>query len=100
MSIWPHCGTGCSLHYTDWFELNGGKIRKVLRVPDSGYDIKTNPGISYETRFVRANQSGKSATLEFLYHLTVSPGFGSSVEHSDLFEEEKEERQIYRLFQE
>ena len=88
VSMWPHCGTGCGLHYTDWFELKGGKSQRVLRVPDSGHDGNVNPGIDYETRFVRARQSAKNTTLEFIYHLTVIPGFSSQVDDLELWEDE------------
>jgi hypothetical protein len=88
MQASPHCGTGCGLERTDWFELKDGKLRMVLMVPLSGYDGNENPGRQFETRFVRASRSDARETLEFVYHVGFSPGFGSSIAAS-LWDDEK-----------
>jgi hypothetical protein len=88
MQAWPHCGTGCSLIQTDWFELKDGKLRMVLTVPLSGHDGNENPGRQFETRFVRASQSGAREMLEFVYHVQFFPGFGSSIK-ANLWNDEK-----------
>lgn len=80
VTAWPHCGTGCSLKHTDWYELKNGKLRLVLTVPLSGYEVQVNPGRQFETRFVRASHSGVRETLEFLYHIEFVSGLGSSVD--------------------
>jgi hypothetical protein len=85
---WPHCGTGCSLDPTDWFELKDGKLKMVLTMPISGHQANENPGRQFETRFVRASQSEAGETLEFVYHVEFSSGFGSSIE-GDLWGDEK-----------
>jgi hypothetical protein len=88
VKAWPHCGTGCSLIHTDWYELKGGKLRMVLTVPLAGTQGNENPSRSFETRFVRASQSGDRETLEFVYHIVFGPGLSSTVD-SDLWEDEK-----------
>jgi hypothetical protein len=82
MQSWPHCGTGCSLIHTDWFELKNGKLRMILTAPLSGHDVNENPGRQFETRFVRASQSQTRETIEFVYHVEFSPGFGSSIDEA------------------
>lgn len=89
LKAWPHCGTGCSLIHTDWFELNNGKLRMVLTVPLSGHDGNENPRREFETRFVRARQTDRREMLEFIYHVEFSSGFGSSIDVSNLWDEEK-----------
>jgi hypothetical protein len=88
VKAWPHCGTGCSSIHTDWYELKNGKLRMVLTVPVAGHQGNENPGRQFETRFVRASQSGGRETLEFLYHVGFFPGFGSTID-SDLWGDEK-----------
>jgi len=92
VKAWPHCGTGCSRIHTDWFELKNGKLRMVLTVPSSGHDGNENPGRQFETRFVRASQTGSRETLEFLYHVGFSSGFGSSIDVGNLWDDEKDIR--------
>ena len=89
LKAWPHCGTGCSLIHTDWFELKNGRLRMVLTVPLSGHNNNENPGRQFETRFVRASRSAAGETLEFVYHVEYSPGIASSIEMSDLWDDEK-----------
>ncbi|MDP8988549.1 MAG: hypothetical protein M3N41_00520 [Acidobacteriota bacterium] len=89
VQAWPHCGTGCSLVHTDWFELKNGKLRMVLTVPLSGHDNNENPGRQFETRFVRGSQSASGDILEFVYHVEYGSGIGSSIEMSDLWDDEK-----------
>ena len=89
VKAWPHCGTGCSLIHTDWFELKNGKLRMVLTVPLSGHQGNENPGRQFETRFVRASQSQGRETLEFVYHVKFGSGFRSSIEAVDLWDDEK-----------
>ena len=89
MQASPHCGTGCGSTHTDWFELKNGKLRMVLTVPLSGHDGNENPGRQFETRFVHASQSAAGETLEFVYHVEYSSGIGSSIEMSDLWDDEK-----------
>jgi hypothetical protein len=84
----PHCGTGCSLCYTDWYELKNGKLRMVLTVPFSGGEFNANPTRQFETRFVRGSQSGGRETLEFVYHVEFNPSFRSSIE-TNLWGDEK-----------
>ena len=60
----------------------------VLTVPLSGHDGNENPGRQFETRFVRASRSDARETLEFVYHVGFSPGFGSSIAAS-LWDDEK-----------
>jgi len=72
--------------HTDWFELKNGKLRLVLNVPISGEQGNENPGRTFETRFVRARQSGGQETLEFLYHVDFFPGLGSTTD-PDLWDE-------------
>jgi hypothetical protein len=88
VKAWPHCGTGCSLIHTDWFELKNGRLRMVLTVPISGHQVNENPGRQFETRFVRASQSDGRETLELIYHVEFTPGFGSTVD-ADLWGDEK-----------
>jgi hypothetical protein len=88
VKAWPHCGSGCSLTHTDWFELKNGKLRLVLTVPLSGEQGNENPGRTFETRFVRARQSGGRETLEFLYHVEFFPGLGSMTD-PDLWGDER-----------
>jgi hypothetical protein len=88
MQAWPHCGTGCSLVHTDWFELKNGKLRLVLTVPLSGHDSNENPGRQFETRFVGASQSTGVEMLEFAYHVEYSSGIGSSIQMSDLWDDD------------
>lgn len=89
VKAWPHCGTGCSLIHTDWFELKDGKFRKVLTVPVLGHYVNENPGREFETRFIRARTSAAGVTLEFVYHVETSPGLGSNVLDTELWGEEK-----------
>jgi hypothetical protein len=88
LKAWPHCGTGCSLIHTDWFELKNGKLRMSLTVPLKGHQGNENPGRLFETRFVRESQSEGRETLEFIYHVEFGPGFGSTVD-ADLWGDEK-----------
>ncbi len=88
LKAWPHCGTGCSLIHTDWFELKYGKLRMVLTLPISGHQVNENPGRQFETRFVRASQSEGRETLEFIYHVEFAPGFFSTVD-ANLWDDEK-----------
>ena len=88
LKAWPHCGTGCSLIHTDWFELKNGKLRMVLTLPISGDQVNENPARQFETRFVRANQSEGRETLEFIYHGEFAPGFGSTVD-ANLWDDEE-----------
>jgi hypothetical protein len=74
--------------HTDWFELKNGKLRLVLTVPISGEQGNENPGRTFETRFVRARQSGRRETLEFLYHVEFFPGLGSTTD-PDLWDDER-----------
>ena len=60
----------------------------VLTVPLAGHQGNENPGRKFETRFVRASQSGGRETLEFLYHVGFFPGFGSTID-ADLWDDEK-----------
>jgi len=85
----PRCGTGCSLFPSDWFELKNGKLRMVLSMPRSGNEISQNPGRTFETRFTRASLSGGKETLEFVFHVEFSSGFGSSIQVNNLWDEEK-----------
>jgi hypothetical protein len=62
----PHCGTGCSLTHTDWYELKNSKLRMVLTVPLAGWEVNENPARQFETRFIRGSQSGGGETLEFI----------------------------------
>lgn len=89
LKAWPHCGTGCSLIHTDWFELKNSKLRMVLTVPLAGHNGNENPGRQFETRFVRASESAAGEKLEFVYRVEYSSGFGSSIEMSDLWDDEK-----------
>ena len=61
----------------------------VLSVPLSGHDVNENPGRMFETRFVRALPSAGRETLEFIYHVEFSSGLGSSIDVSDLWDDEK-----------
>jgi hypothetical protein len=88
LKAWPHCGTGCSLIHTDWFELKNGNLRMVLTVPISGHQFNENPGRVFETRFVHESQSEGREILEFNYHVEFGPGFGSTVD-ADLWRDEK-----------
>jgi hypothetical protein len=85
LKAWPHCGTGCSLIHTDWFELRNGKLRRVLIVPILGHEGNQNPGRYFETRFVRASQSEGRETLEFFYHVEFRSSFGSKIQVSNLW---------------
>jgi hypothetical protein len=86
---WPHCGTGCNEHPMFWYELKNGKLRMVLTVPRAGGQFNENPARQFETRFVRASRSGGRETLEFVYHVEYSSGIGSSIQLSDLWDDEK-----------
>jgi len=88
VTAWPHCGTGCSLIHTDWFELKNGRLRMVLTLPISGHQVNENPGRQFETRFVRASQSEGRETLEFIYHVEFAPGFFSTVD-ANLWDDER-----------
>jgi hypothetical protein len=88
VNSYPRCGTGCSLNHSDWFELKNGKFRMVLSVPLSGSEISQNPGRTFETRFVRASQSGGRETLEFVFHAEFNSGF-SPVHVNNLWDDEK-----------
>jgi hypothetical protein len=89
LKAWPHCGTGCSLIHTDWFELKNGKLRMVLTVPLSGHNLNANPARAFETRLVRASQSEGRETLEFIYQVDFDSGFGSSIDVDYLWDDEK-----------
>jgi hypothetical protein len=59
VKLHPHCGTGCSLTHTDWYELKNGKLRMVLTVPLAGGQFNENPARQFETRFVRGANPGE-----------------------------------------
>lgn len=88
VTLHPHCGTGCSLTHTDWYELKNGKLRMVLTVPLAGGEFNENPTRQFETRFIRGNQSGGRETLEFIYHVEFTPSFRSTID-TDLWRDEK-----------
>jgi len=88
LTLHPHCGTGCSLTHTDWYELKNGKLQMVLTMPLAGGQFNENPARQFETRFIRGNQSGGSETLEFIYHVEFTPWFRSSID-TGLWSEEK-----------
>ena len=89
VNSFPRCGSDCGLYPSDWFELKNGRLRLVLYVPLSGHEGNKNPGRKFETRFVRASQSGARETLEFVFHVKFSSGFGSSIQVSNLWDDEK-----------
>jgi hypothetical protein len=61
----------------------------VLTLPLSGHDSNEDPGRQFETRFVRASQSTSVEVLEFVYHVEYDSSIGSSIEISDLWDDEK-----------
>lgn len=89
VNSYPRCGTGCSLNHSDWFELKNGKLRMVLRVPLSGHEGNDNPGRYFETRFIRARRTETAETLEFVFHVEFRSSLGSSIQLSNLWDEEK-----------
>jgi hypothetical protein len=89
VNSYPRCGTGCSLNPSDWYELKNGKFRMVLSVPLSGHDGNPNPGRYFESRFVRASRTDTMETLEFVFHVEFRPSFGSSIQVSNLWDDEK-----------
>ena len=89
VNSYPRCGTGCSLNFSDWYKLKNGKFRMVLSVPLSGHEGSENPGRYFETRFVKASRTEILETLEFVFHLEFQPSFGSSIQVSNLWYEEK-----------
>jgi hypothetical protein len=88
VNSYPRCGTGCSLNPSDWYELKNGKFRLVLSVPLSGHEGEENPGRYFESRFVRAIRTDALETLEFVFHVEFRPSLGSSIQVSNLFEDE------------
>ncbi len=88
VTLHPHCGTGCSLTHTDWYELKNGRLRMVLTVPLAGGQFNENPARQFETRFIRGSQSGGRETLEFIYHVEFTPSFRSTID-TDLWRDEK-----------
>lgn len=89
VNSYPRCGTGCSLNHSDWFELKNGKLGMVLRVPLSGHEGNDNPGRYFETRFIRARRTETTETLEFVFHVDFGSSLGSSIQVSNLWDEEK-----------
>ncbi len=61
----------------------------VLSVPLSGHEGKENPGRYFESRFVRAIRTDTLETLEFVFHVEFKPGFGSPIQVSNLWDDEK-----------
>ena len=61
----------------------------VLSVPLSGHEGNENPGRYFETRFVRASQTEARETFEFVFHVEFRSSFGSSIQVSNLWDDEK-----------
>jgi hypothetical protein len=61
----------------------------VLSVPLSGHEGNPNPGRYFESRFVRASRTETLETLEFVFHVEFRPSFGSSIQVSNLWDDEK-----------
>ena len=89
VNSYPRCGTGCSLDHSDWFELKNGKFRMVLSVPLSGHEGNPNPGRYFESRFVLASRTSTLETLEFVFHVEFRPSLRSSIQMSNLWDDEK-----------